>query len=192
LTGWDIDIMTEAEESERRQKEFADRTRSFVEALDVDEMLAQLLASEGFTSVEEIAYVEPKEVSSIEGLDEQTAEELQNRARSYLERVAAEQDERRRELGVSDELRDVPGVTGAMLVAFGEADIRSVEDLAGCATDDLTGWTERKGGDVTKHKGALSDLGVSTADAEAMIMAARIKAGWIEAPAQEEAQAAEA
>jgi N utilization substance protein A len=186
LTGWDIDIMTEAEESERRQKEFAERTRSFVEALDVDEMLAQLLASEGFTSVEEIAYVDLKDISSIEGLDDQTAEELQDRARSYLERLATEQDERRRELGVADELKEVPGVTGAMLVAFGEADIRTVEDLAGCATDELTGWTEKKGGEVTRHKGALSALGVSNADAEAMIMAARVKAGWIEAPVEEE------
>jgi N utilization substance protein A len=190
LTGWDIDIMTEAEESERRQKEFAERTKQFVDSLDVDEMLAQLLASEGFTSVEEIAFVELNEISSIEGLDEQTAQELQDRARGYLERIATEQDDRRRELGVADELKEIDGVTGAMLVAFGEADIKNIEDLAGCATDDLTGWTERKGSDVTKHKGALSDLGVSSADAEAMIMAARVRAGWIEAPVATEEPAA--
>ncbi len=193
LTGWDIDIMTEAEESERRQKEFNERTKNFVDALDVDEMLAQLLASEGFSSVDEIAYVEPNEISSIEGLDDQTAEELQTRARTYLERLATEQDDRRRELGVADELVEIPGVTGAIMVALGEADVKTVEDLAGCATDDLTGWTERKGSDVTKHKGALTDLGVSAADAESMIMAARVKAGWIEAtPEVVEEAAAEA
>ncbi len=196
LTGWDIDIMTEAEESERRQKEFAERTRSFVEALDVDEMLAQLLASEGFSSVDEVAYVDLNEISSIEGLDEQTGQELQERARGYLERVASEQDQRRRELGVMDELQQIDGVTGAIMVALGEAGILNIEDLAGCATDDLTGWTERKGGETNKHQGALSELGVSAADAEAMIMAARVKAGWIEeetpAEAAEAGEAAEA
>jgi transcription termination/antitermination protein NusA len=186
LTGWDIDIMTEAEESERRQKEFTVRTQRFIEALDVDETLAQLLASEGFDSVEEVAFVELREIASIGGLDEQTAEELQNRAREYLERLAAQQDARRKELGVMDELKEVAGVTPAMLVAFGEADIKSVEDLAGCATDDLVGWTERKPGETVKHKGALSDLDISTEEVNAMIMAARVKAGWIEAAAAPE------
>src|SRR6187401_995039 len=106
LTGWDIDILTEAEESERRQKEFATRTKRFVEALDLDEMLAQLLAAEGFDTVEEIAFVERQDLASIEGLDEQTAEELQSRAREYLDRVAAELDQKRRELGVADELTE--------------------------------------------------------------------------------------
>src|SRR5207244_3891758 len=136
LTGWDIDIMTEAEESERRQKEFAERTQRFVETLDVDEILAQLLASEGFATVEEIAYAEAQEISSLEGLDEQTAQELQTRARDYLDKITAEQDARRKELGVADEVAEVEGVTLPMLVALGEADVKSVEDLAGCATDD--------------------------------------------------------
>ena len=105
LTGWDIDIMTEAEESERRQKEFVARTARFIEALDVDETLAQLLASEGFDTVEEIAFVDLNDIASIDGLDEQTGEELQNRAREYLDRVSKEQDARRVELGVSDELK---------------------------------------------------------------------------------------
>ena len=99
LTGWDIDIMTEAEESERRQKEFVARTARFIEALDVDETLAQLLASEGFDTVEEIAFVDLNDIASIDGLDEQTGEELQNRAREYLDRVSKEQDARRVELG---------------------------------------------------------------------------------------------
>jgi N utilization substance protein A len=183
LTGWDIDIMTEAEESERRQKEFAVRTQRFIEALDVDETLAQLLASEGFDTVEEVAYVDIKDIASIEGLDEQTAEELQNRAREYLDKQARELDEKRVSLGVSDDLKQIEGMTPAMLVALGEANIKSMEDLADAATDDLTGWTERKQGESVKHKGALSDIDVSAAAAEAMIMAARVKLGWIEAPA---------
>src|SRR5262245_40578673 len=179
LTGWDIDIMTEAEESERRQKEFAQRTQRFIDALDVDEMLAQLLASEGFDTVEEVAYVDPNDIASIDGLDEQTAQELQTRARDYLERLSAEQDQRRKELGVEDALGEIPGVSKAMLVALGEAGIKSVEDLADCATDDLVGWTERKQNETTRHKGALSELDVPAAEAEAMIMAARRNLGWI-------------
>jgi N utilization substance protein A len=188
LTGWDIDIMTEAEESERRQKEFVARTARFIEALDVDETLAQLLASEGFDTVEEIAYVELNDIASIDGLDEQTGEELQNRAREYLDRVSKEQDARRIELGVSDELKELEGVNAAMLVALGEAGIKTMEDLADCATDDLTGWTERKGTESMKHKGAFTGLEVSAAEAEALIMAARVKMGWIE-PAAEPGEA---
>jgi N utilization substance protein A len=192
LTGWDIDIMTEAEESERRQKEFVARTARFIEALDVDETLAQLLASEGFDTVEEIAYVELNDIASIDGLDEQTGEELQNRAREYLDRVSKEQDARRIELGVSDELKELEGVNAAMLVALGEAGIKTMEDLADCATDDLTGWTERKGTESVKHKGAFTGLQVSAAEAEALIMAARIKMGWIEPAAEPEEAVAEA
>jgi N utilization substance protein A len=186
LTGWDIDILTEAEESERRQKEFAERTQRFIEALDADEMLAQLLASEGFDSVEEIAYVEERELSSIDGLDQETASEIQGRAREYLAKIAAEQDERRRELGVEDGVAEIDGITPAMMVALGEAGILTVEDLAGCATDDLTGWTERKQGETVKHEGAFSGLDVSGAEAEAIIMAARVKAGWIEPQSAEQ------
>jgi transcription termination/antitermination protein NusA len=186
LTGWDIDIMTEAEESERRQKEFATRTKTFVDTLDVDETLAQLLASEGFSSVEEVAYVELHEIATVQGLDEGTAQELQQRARDYLDRIAAEHEAKRVALGVADDLKDIDGVTGPVMVALGEAKILTVEDLADCATDDLTGWTERKGGETTKHKGAFTGMEISAAEAEQMIMAARIKLGWIEAPVAEE------
>src|SRR5215470_1596807 len=143
LTGWDIDIMTEASESERRQAEFAERSAMFMEALDVDEVIAQLLASEGFSSIEEVAFVEPSEIASIEGFDENTAAEIQTRAREHLEKIEAEQDAKRKALGVADALGEVPGVTTAMMVALGEHNIKSVEDLADCATDDLAGWTER-------------------------------------------------
>src|SRR5215217_6559576 len=182
LTGWDIDILTEAEESERRQKEFAERTQRFMAALDVDEMLAQLLASEGFSSVEDVAFVATSELASLEGLDQDTASELQERAKDYLDRRSAELDKRRRELGVSDDLKDLDGMTSELLVALGEAGILSLEDLAGSATDELVGWTERNQGETVRHKGSLSDLGVTAADAERIIMAARVKAGWIEPP----------
>jgi N utilization substance protein A len=182
LTGWDIDILTEAEESERRQKEFNERSNTFMEALDVDEVIAQLLASEGFASVEEVAFVEASEVAAIEGFDEGTAEEIQERARDYLERREAELDTKRRELGVEDDLAAVPGLNSAMLVALGENGVKTVEDFADCATDDLIGWNERKDGTTTRHKGFLEDFDVSREDAEQMILEARVKAGWIEAP----------
>jgi transcription termination/antitermination protein NusA len=197
LTGKDIDIMTEQEESERRQAEFENRTRIFIDALNVDEVIGQLLASEGFNSVEDLAFVDLKELASIEGFDEDTAQELQNRARDHLAKIEAELDEKRKELGVEDALKDVPGVTTAMLVGFGESGIKTVEDLAGCATDDLAGWTERKDGEAVRQPGILDSFAVSREEAEAMIMQARLKAGWItEAdlapPAAEEAPAAEA
>jgi N utilization substance protein A len=181
LTGWDIDILTEAEESERRQKEFVERTNVFMESLDVDEVVGQLLASEGFRSVEELAFVDLSELATIEGFDEDTAAEIQARAKDYLARVEAELDAKRRELGVADELREIDGVTTAMLVAFGENGVKTIEDLADCATDELAGWTERKGQETVRHKGILEDLEVSKAEAEAMIMTARVKMGWIDA-----------
>ena len=189
LTGWDIDILTEAEESERRQKEFNERSNTFMEALDVDEVIAQLLASEGFTSVEEVAYVEPHEVAAIEGFDETTAEEIQTRAVEYLERRENELDKKRQELGVADELMDVPGLGKAMLVALGENGVKTVEDLADCATDDLIGWSEKKDGSVTRHKGILDGFDVGREEAEQMILAARVHAGWIEAEPEPAAEA---
>jgi N utilization substance protein A len=179
LTGWDIDILTEQEESERRQAEFQNRTKVFMEALDVDEVVGQLLASEGFASVEELDIVDEKELTGIEGFDEDTARELQARARDYLARIEGELDAKRKELGVEDALKDVPGVTTAMLVKFGENGIKTVEDLAGCATDDLTGWTERKDGETKREPGILDGQDISREEAEAMIMQARLAAGWI-------------
>jgi N utilization substance protein A len=181
LTGWDIDILTEQEESERRQAEFENRTRMFMDALNVDEVVGQLLASEGFTSVEELAFVDAKEIASIEGFDADTAQELQTRASDYLARIEAEFDAKRRELGVEDAVKEVPGVTTRMLVAFGENGVKSVEDLAGCATDELSGWSERKDGETIRHPGILDGFELAREDAEAIIMQARVKAGWIDA-----------
>ncbi len=182
LTGWDIDILTEQEESERRQKEFAERSQAFMDALDVDEVIAQLLVTEGFASVEEVAYVDLSEIAHIEGFDENTASEIQTRAREYLEKQEAERDAKRRELGVADEVGKVAGVTTAMLVAFGENGIKTVEDLADCATDDLVGWTERKrekDAEPVRHKGVLDGFEIGRKEAEDIIMSARVLAGWI-------------
>ena len=193
LTGWDIDILTEQEESERRQAEFQNRTKVFVDALNVDEVVAQLLASEGFNSVEELALIDPKEIVGIEGFDEETAGELQTRARDYIARIESEFDDKRKELGVEDALKDVPGVTTPMLVKFGENEIKTVEDLAGAATDDLIGWSERKDNESVRYPGILDDFGLSREEAEGIIMQARLKAGWVTeadlAPPPEEAAA---
>ncbi|MFA7306453.1 MAG: transcription termination factor NusA [Hyphomicrobium sp.] len=198
LTGWDIDILTEQEESERRQKEFAERTQLLMDALDVDEVIAQLLVTEGFANVEEVAYVDISEIAHIEGFDEGTAEQIQTRAREFLEQQEAERDSKRRELGVVDELSEIPGINTAMMVALGENGIKTVEDFADCATDELVGWTDRKKDKDTepvKHKGFLDGFELSRTDVENMIMAARVHAGWIKAedlekPAEGEPEAA--
>jgi len=182
LTGWDIDILTEQEESERRQKEFAERTQLLMDSLDVDEVIAQLLVTEGFATIEEVAYVDLSEIAHIEGFDESTAEQIQARAREFLEQQEAERDAKRRELGVVDEMAEIPGMTTAMMVALGENGIKTVEDFADCATDELIGWTERKkekDAEPVRHKGILDGFELSRADVENMIMAARVQAGWI-------------
>jgi transcription termination/antitermination protein NusA len=179
LTGWDIDILTEEEESQRRQKEFNERTELFMDALNVDEMVGQVLASEGFSQVEEVAYVDLDEIASIEGFDEDTAQELQTRAREHLDKLEAELEAKRVELGVADDLKEVEGLTTQMLVALGENDIKSLEDFAGCAADDLVGWSERKNGETKRFEGVLSGFEVTRADADAMIIRARLAAGWI-------------
>src|ERR1700758_5030614 len=178
LTGWDIDILTEAEESERRQKEFTERTNVFMKALNVDETVAQLLASEGFRTVEEIAFVEPTELAAIEGFDADTATEIQARAQAYLSRIEAEFDEQRKSLGVSDDLKEISGLTPPMLVKLGENGVKTLEDLADCASDDLVGWTDG----AEAKPGFLAGFDVSRAQADAMILDARVREGWIEAP----------
>ena len=164
LTEWDIDILTEAEESERRQEEFRLRTELFVSALDVDEMLAQLMVTEGFSTVEEVAYVPAEELGSIEGFEEEIAEELIKRAQAFLEVEAARLEGLRKELGVSDELAAVDGVTASMLVTLGENAIKELDDLADLASDELM--------DLFPGSGMTVD------EANAVIMAAR--AHWFE------------
>jgi N utilization substance protein A len=189
LTGWQIDILTEAEESERRQKEFAERTQLFIAALEVDEMFAQLLASEGFETIEEIAYIEPMDLASIEGLNEEIAEELQARAQEYLDKQAAELDARRTALGVEDALASSPGVTLAMAVTLGENDVKTLEDFAGLVADDLRGWYETKSGERVRQPGILDKYGLTEDQANDLILQARVAAGWIDAePAAEEGE----
>jgi N utilization substance protein A len=137
LTGWDIDILTEAEESERRTEEFRTRSKMFIEALDVDDVIAHLLVTEGFTSVEEIAYVPIEDLAGIEGFDEDVAHELQERARTFLERENERLEGRRQELGVEDSLAALEGMTPAMLVALGEKGVKTLDDLADLASDEL-------------------------------------------------------
>lgn len=179
LTGWDIDILTEADESERRQAEFAQRTAIFIDALDVDEMIAQILASEGFASIEDLAYVTLDEIAEIEGFDADTAQEIQNRALDSIDRLNAELDARRVELGVADDLAGLPGLTPAMLVALGEDEIKTIEDFAGCVSDDLLGWTESVDGERKRMAGSLESFELSAVDADALIMHARLLAGWV-------------
>ncbi len=191
LTGWSIDILTEAEESERRQKEFAARSELFIQALEVDEMFAQLLASEGFETVEEIAYVDQMELASIEGLNDEIADELQARAREFLDRKAAELEAKRVELGVEDALKAVPGLTAQMLVALGEKGVKTLDDFAGFTGDELRGWFETKNGERVREPGALEDFQLTQEQADALILNARIAAGWIEAPPEPEVVAEE-
>ena len=137
LTGWDIDILTEEEESRRRQEEMRTRSQMFIDALDVDDVIAHLLVAEGFTTIEQVGFVPIEELAEIEGFDEEVAEELRLRARSHLETQEQANEERRRELGVTDELRDLPGLSVAMLVVLGENEIRTLDDLGDLASDEL-------------------------------------------------------
>jgi len=159
LTGWDIDILTEEEESRRRQEEMRQRSQMFIDALDVDDVIAHLLVAEGFTSIEQVAFVPVEELAEIEGFDDDVAEELRARGRSHLEEVAREHEARRRELGVSDELAGVAGLTGAMLVALGENGVKTLDDLGDLASDELIEL--------------LGDQAPTAAEADAIIMAAR-------------------
>jgi N utilization substance protein A len=137
LSGWDIDILTEAEESERRTEEFRTRSQMFVDALDVDDVIAHLLVTEGFSSVEEVAFVPVEDLVDIEGFDQEVAEELRERARAYLAQQEEELTRRRKELEVSDELAEVEGLTPAILVALGEKGVKTKDDLADLAADEL-------------------------------------------------------
>lgn len=182
LTGWQIDILTEAEESERRQKDLESRTQLFMEALDIEEMMARLMASEGFETIEDVAYYPLEDLALIEGFNEELAEELQARAREHLERVAAEQDEKRRALGVEDAIVSIPGMTLPMTVALGEAGVKTLEDFAGYTGEDLRGYFETKDGERVRVPGLLDSFQLSVEAADQLILDARIAAGWIEAP----------
>ncbi len=171
LTGWTVDIMTEAEESERRQEEFMAQSNLFMKALDVDDTLAHLLVAEGFTELEEIAFVEPEELLAVEGFEEDLVTELQRRAGDFLEKAAREADDKRIEIGVSDDVADIEGLTPQMLVTLGEDQVKTLEDFAGCAADELT----------SPEDGILRKFPLTESVASDMIMSARVALGWITA-----------
>ncbi|MFC5417084.1 transcription termination factor NusA [Dongia soli] len=168
LTGFDIDILTEAQESERRQEEFRTRSQMFMDALDVDDVIAHLLVTEGFSSIDEVAYVPIEDLSSIEGFDEDVAAELKTRAQAWLEAEEQRMVERRKELGVADDVAEIERLTPAMLVALGEKGVKTLDDLADLAADELT----------DDKDGILKDFDLSLDEANAVIMAAR--AHWFE------------
>tara|TARA_R100001244_G_scaffold44182_10_gene39990 strand:- start:16880 stop:18508 length:1629 start_codon:yes stop_codon:yes gene_type:complete len=183
LTGLAIDIMTEADSSEKRQAEFAARTEMFQEDLDVDETLSQLLVAEGFSELEEVAYVAPEEISNIEGFDEELAAELQNRALEALERREAVAREKRTELGVEDAIAELPHLTEAMLVTLGEAGLKTLDDVADLATDELVLKRKsepRRRNDNRKPEpdGVLAKYGLTEEQGNEIIMAAR--AHWFD------------
>ncbi|MDA7828050.1 transcription termination factor NusA, partial [Rhodobacteraceae bacterium] len=180
LTGLDIDIMTEAEESARRQKEFEERTALFMDTLDLDEFFAQLLVAEGFTNLEEVAYVEVDELLVIDGVDEGTAEELQTRAREYLEAQNRKAIERAQELGVDATLMNFEGLTPQMIQALAEDGIKSLEDFATCADWELAGGWTTVNGERVKDDGLLEAFDVSLAEAQDLIMTARVALGWVD------------
>ena len=193
LTGLDIDIMTEAQESERRQAEFAERTGMFMEALDLDETFAQLLVSEGFTSLEEVAYVDLDELLSIEGMDDSTAEELQARARDFIEEQNRKALEAAKALGVEESLIEFEGLTPQMVEALAKDGVKTLEDFATCADWELAGGWTTVNGERVKDEGILEKFDVSLEEAQHMVMSARIQLGWVD-PAElaaDEAGAAE-
>ena len=179
LTKWDIDILTEAEESERRQNEFNEKSEIFIQSLDVDEVIAQLLVSEGFLSIEDLVFVETSEISSIEGFDDDTAVEIQSRAKTFIEEESKKQDAKRKELGVQDDLAQIDGMTTNMLVSLGENDIKTLDDFAGCSTDELFGWVEKTELGSKKQNGLFTGFDITMEKIEEMILNARLKLGWI-------------
>ena len=192
LTALDIDIMTESDESARRQAEFAERTKLFMETLDIDEMMSQLLVSEGFTNLEEVAYVETDELLSIDGFDEGTAGELQARALDYLEAANNKALENAKGFGVQDELIAFEGLTPQMLEALGKEGIKSLEDFATCADWELSGGWTTVNGQRVKDEGILEKFELSLEEAQVLVMTARVMLGWVDPTALEPAQEEEA
>jgi N utilization substance protein A len=186
LTGLDIDIMTESDESARRQAEFTERTNLFIETLDIDEMMAQLLVSEGFTNLEEVAYVDLDELLSIDGFDEATAAELQARARDNLEAANNKALETARALGVEDSLITFEGLTPQMLEALARDNIKTLEDFATCADWELAGGWTTENGQRKKDEGVLEKFDVSLEEAQHLVMTARVMLGWVDPTAAED------
>ncbi len=180
LTGLDIDIMTEEEESARRQAEFEQRTKLFMDKLDLDEFFAQLLVAEGFSNLEEVAYVEIDELLVIEGVDEDTVKELQARARDYLDAQAKAALENARALGVEDSLVNYEGLTPQMIEALAKDGVKTLEDFATCADWELSGGWTTVDGERVKDDGILEPFDMSLEEAQHLVMTARILLGWVD------------
>ena len=180
LTGMDIDILTEEEESKRRQAEFNARTQLFMDALDLDEFFAQLLVAEGFTDLEEVAYVDLDELLSIEGVDDGTASELQARARDVLEAKNKAALENARALGAEDSLIEFEGLTPQMVEALAKDGVKTLEDFATCADWELAGGWTTVNGQRVKDEGLLEPYEVSLEEAQTMVMTARVMLGWVD------------
>lgn len=191
LTGLDIDILTEEEESQRRQAEFAERTKLFMDALDLDEFFAQLLVAEGFTNLEEVAYVNMDELLSIDGVDEATAEELQARARDVIEEQNRKALENARALGVEDSLVNFEGLTPQMIEVLAKDGVRTLEDFATCADWELAGGWTTVNGERVKDEGLLEKFDMSLEEAQHLVMTARIQLGWVDPTELEAAEGAE-
>ncbi len=194
LTGLDIDIMTEAEESERRQAEFEIRSKLFMDTMNVDEVVAQLLVSEGFSTLEEVAYVDVDELLVIDGFDQGTADELQARARESLDEINAKAMEEAKALGLEQSLIDFGGLTPQMLVALAKDGVKTIDDFATCADWELAGGYTTIDGERVKDDGLLESFDMGLAEAQELIMTARLQLGWVteeqlaeDAAAEEEA-----
>ena len=173
LTNYEIDILTDQEDSERRQTEFKERTQNLVKSLEVDETLGQLLISEGMQSIEEISQANPDEITRIEGIDEDTANELINRSKENLIKEKAEISKRLKELGMEDSLANLKGITQGMLVLLGQRNIKKLSDFADLSSDELIGGFDEIKGKKIRIEGYLEEFSLSREEADQLIMAAR-------------------
>jgi N utilization substance protein A len=173
LIGYEIDILTDKEDSERRQTEFKERTELFIKGLEVDETLGQLLVSENFQSIEEIANSKVEDISKIEGIEDSTAKELIERGKEYLEKERAEISEKLKKLGVEDSLIKLEGMTQGMLVVLGEKNIKKLKDFADLSSDELIGGVDELKGRRVKINGYLEDFNLTREEADKLVMSAR-------------------
>tara|TARA_B100001540_G_C15759090_1_gene620811 strand:- start:678 stop:1592 length:915 start_codon:yes stop_codon:yes gene_type:complete len=173
LTGWDIDILTEEEESSKRQEDFNSKSKLFVESLDVDETLAQLLVSEGFGAVEEILDSDRSELLAIEGFEEEIVDELMERSKKFATEKEIQNDQKLEELNVSKDLLEFNLLTKTMIVTLAENNIKTLEEFAGLTTDDLLGYFEDRHDKNSRIKGILENYNLTKDEGDELIMEAR-------------------